>query len=192
MNNPGEILSTLEKGLRASQLSQTELTLGDRSGYLGMSDLAMALTCQRKVIANKLQNEPFLFNLNELITLERGHWLKHGIEKALKATGQNLITQPGISVTHDEVPIKAHLDFALVNQDEDALTVVELKSLSRMKDSVQPSHKAQLVGQISLLSEYWNDPVFGQEGKHGFKRFSDLMAEDFGSSLTDKAGHQRV
>jgi CRISPR-associated exonuclease Cas4 len=105
MDNPGEILSTLEHGLRATSISQTEQTLGDRSGYLGMSDLAMAITCQRKVVANKIKSVSTHYSLNDLLTLERGHWLEHGIETALRATGLGLIPQLEISVRHHNVPL---------------------------------------------------------------------------------------
>jgi hypothetical protein len=46
MNNPDdEILSMLEKGLKAFSVNQTMASLGNRQAYLGMSDLVHGLTC---------------------------------------------------------------------------------------------------------------------------------------------------
>jgi hypothetical protein len=104
MDNPDEIIKILETGLRASSLNQTKLTLGDRTSYLGISDLALAMSCKRKVITDKLKNGPFLFNLNEHLTLERRHWLEYGIEKALRATGVKLIPQLEISIIFNSTP----------------------------------------------------------------------------------------
>ena len=41
-----------------------------------------------------------------------------------------------------------------------SLTVLELKSVKRQRDNVYGSHEAQLYGQLGLLHDYWEQPVF--------------------------------
>jgi hypothetical protein len=177
MNNPDEILSMLENSLKAFSVNQTMASLGNRQAYLGMSDLAHGLTCPRAVIANKLQPNAYGLDLKTLLTLERGHWLEHGIETALKATGVKLMPQLEISVTHHGTPVKAHLDLTLVSNSGDTVTVLELKSMARMKEAVLESHEAQLSGQISLLQAFWDQQVFKTEGSIKFKSFPQLVHE---------------
>jgi hypothetical protein len=128
MNNQANILTLFRDGLKSSSLERTKITLGDRKDYLGMSDLAQGLSCPRAIVAGKLSNAEFSFSLEKLLTLERGHWLEYGIEKALKATGVKLIPQLEISVIHQSTPIKAHLDLTLISESGDLVTVLELKS----------------------------------------------------------------
>jgi hypothetical protein len=183
MNYPQDILSLLESGLKANSLGQAERTLGDRQTYLGMSDLAQGLSCPRAVLAKKLSPEDPSLNLKKLIQLERGHWLEYGIEKALKSVNQNLLSQLEISVVYKNAPVKAHLDLVLVDPSGPNVTVLELKSLAAIKDCVYESHEAQLLGQIGLLSEFWNEPVFSLEGFKNHLSFSELAVHSLGIKL---------
>ncbi len=54
MKTQEEILSLLAEGLKAAGERHTALNLGDRGRYLGVSDLALGLTCPRAVVAAKL------------------------------------------------------------------------------------------------------------------------------------------
>jgi hypothetical protein len=58
------------------------------------------------VIANKLHPNTAGLELKTLLTLERGHWLEHGIETALKAMGVKLMSQLESSVSHKGTPLK--------------------------------------------------------------------------------------
>ena len=144
---------------------------------MGMSDLAMAMTCQSAVLANKLRNGGSFLELKTLLTLECGHWLERGAEESLKAAGTILIPQLEISVVHQSAPIKAHLDLTLVNASASAITVLELKSLARMKDCVWPAHESQQVGQISLLHEFWSESAFRLETGGSSRKLSELFSE---------------
>ena len=104
-----EILSLLALGLEATGREHTATTLGDRSQYLGLSDLARALSCPRAVVAAKMGLAQPGHSLETLIQFQRGHWLEYGIEKALTAVGQKFISQLEISIEHQGVPIKGHL-----------------------------------------------------------------------------------
>jgi len=155
-----EILSLLASGLEAAAQAHTASTLGDRRSYLGMSDLARGLSCPRAVLAQKLNGELTGQSLEKLLTLRRGHWLEYGIEEALTAAGQKFISQLEISIEHQGVPIKAHLDLVLLDEAARSVTVIELKSVGRLRDHVYGTHEAQLYGQLGLLCRYWSQAVF--------------------------------
>jgi hypothetical protein len=180
MPNDNAVLNLLREGLNIHAKSQTLATLGDRQTYLGMSDLAFGISCPRAVLASKLSPEKPNLSLQNLLQLQRGHWLEAGVEQALKATGTLFLSQLEIGVERHGVPIKAHLDFTLIDLKSLEVTVLELKSLAKIKDAVYETHETQLSGQISLLNEYWNERVFkfDNQGPYSFpelaKRFSDL------------------
>jgi hypothetical protein len=50
-----DILALLNQGLQKSGALRTAETLGDRSAYIGMSDIARASDCLRAAVAGKLQ-----------------------------------------------------------------------------------------------------------------------------------------
>jgi hypothetical protein len=183
MNNPQDILSLVEAALKVTSHTQTIETLGNRQTYLGMSDLSQALVCPRAVVANKLANNDPTLNLNKLLTLERGHWLEAGLEKSFKLAGQPFISQLEIAITHQRVPIKAHLDFTLYDQDAHCVTVLETKSMAKIHDEVYETHEAQVNGQIGLRSKFWNDPVFRLEGENGFTSFPQIAKKVWGVKL---------
>ena len=160
-----DVLTLLARGLGAAANSHTVSTLGDRRHYLGMSDLARGLSCPRAVVADKLRNDNAALPLEKLIQLRRGHWLEHGIEEALVAASQKLISQLEISIEHQRVPIKAHLDLVLPVEATQSVTVLELKSVGHLRDQVYGSHEAQLYGQLGLLHRFWKQPVFSVTSK---------------------------
>ena len=155
-----EVLSLLAKGLEAAANEHTVSTLGDRQTYLGMSDLARGLSCPRAVVAGKLTPDNSGITLNKLLQLRRGHWLEFGVEEALSALKAKYISQLEISIQHQGVPIKAHLDLVLPDESSQSVTVLELKSVGHLRDQVYGSHEAQLYGQLGLLSRYWSSDVF--------------------------------
>jgi hypothetical protein len=178
-----DILALLKDGLNTASLERSQATLGDRRDYLGMSDLARGMSCPRAVVAGKLADNSADLSLETLLTLERGHWLEFGIEEALRAVKQQFLSQLEINVIHDATPIKAHLDLVLVSPDGSDVTVLELKSMGTIKDSVMPSHEAQLKGQVSLLHEYWNQPVFTVDKCQTPLSFPNLVRHLMGINL---------
>jgi hypothetical protein len=121
-------------------------------------------------------------SLNKLLQLERGHWVEEGIEKALKSIGSLVLPQLEIAISHQGVPIKAHLDLTLVDSASQAVTVLELKSLAKIKDEVYETHEVQLAGQIGLLARFWNDPVFRFDNQ-GPWSFPELAEKVLGLEL---------
>ena len=189
MYSQEKILSLLASGLEAAGHNHTVSSLGDRQSYLGMSDLAAGLTCPRAVVARKLQGEPASQPLETLLQLRRGHWLEYGVEEALAAAGQKYISQLEISVEYKGVPVKAHLDFVLFDEAANAVTVIELKSVGRIREHVYGSHEAQLYGQLGLLRTFWNSRCFRITGSQFGKKLTEHVDSDY-CTLSEMAKRQ--
>jgi hypothetical protein len=82
-----------------------------------MSDLALGMSCPRAVVASKLCSNNKDLSLEKPLTLERGHWLEHGIEEALTSINQKFISQLEINIDYGITPIKAHLDLVLLDSE---------------------------------------------------------------------------
>ena len=161
------LLALISNGLHAHAEQATALTLGDRSQYVGLSDIGRALECPRAALANKTLPRPQP-DLSKLLTLQRGHWLEHGIYQALVAQNLRILPQLELSIIHNNVPIKAHMDFVLVwEQPRPAIRILELKSTENLPDTLYTSYEVQLYGQAGLLAQYWNAPVFSLRDMHG-------------------------
>ena len=169
------LLRLLTQGLLAYGEQKTTRELGDRSRYIGMSDIGKGMECMRAAVASKLglsaipaatavgelAPDDMAHVLGRQIILQRGHWQEYGIEKALAATGVKLVPQLEISIEHSGVPVKAHLDFTLIwGGQRPAVRILELKSNERIPDSLYSSYEAQLYGQVGLLKSCWAEPCF--------------------------------
>jgi len=162
-----EVLSFPARGLEAAANEHTVSTLGDRRTYLGMSDLAYGLSCPRAILASRLTPENAGLPLEKMLQFRRGHWLEYGIEAPLTALKTKYISRLEISIQHQGVPVKAHLDLVLPDESSKSVTVLELKSIGHLRDQVYGSHEAQLYGQLGLLHRFWNQPVFSVARKFG-------------------------
>lgn len=161
------LLALIASGLHTHAEQATALTLGDRSQYIGLSDIGRALECPRAALCNKVFPRPHP-DLPKLLTLQRGHWLEHGIGQALTAQGLRTLPQLELSLTHNGLPIKAHMDFVLVwNTPRPAVRILELKSTERLPETLYTSYECQLYGQIGLLALMWNEPAFSLRDEHG-------------------------
>ena len=107
-------------------------------------------------------------SLERLLTLQRGHWFESGVGQALASLGLHVLPQLEISWQHQGVPIKAHLDFVLVwGAPVNAIRILEVKSTSRLPDTPHDSHLLQLHGQLGLLAQAWDKPVFSIRAEDG-------------------------
>lgn len=195
------LLTQIARGLVVHGQRRTEQSLGDRTSYIGLSDVGRALTCQRAAVAGKLglspqpngedlgrwfqtgKPEPIIAALRRQLILQRGHWLEAGLEEALRANGSRLITQLEICDADPEVPLKAHLDFTLIKGGaKPALRVLELKSTEHLPQTLHPGYEAQLYGQIGLLVDLWKQPVFSVNGGKP-QSFPQLCRQQFGITL---------
>ena len=188
MKDQNDVLTLLAQGLEAAANEHTVATLGDRQAYLGMSDLARGLSCPRAVLADKLRPENRGMTLEKLLTLRRGHWLEHGIEEALSSAKVKFVSQLEIGIWHQGVPIKAHLDLVLLDELSQSVTVLELKSITHLRDHVYGSHEAQLYGQLGLLQRFWREPVFIVD--QSFKKDMDKPVDSKPCSFAELVGRQ--
>jgi len=199
------LLRLLTQGLLAHSEQETVSQLGDRSQYIGMSDIGKGMECLRSAVASKLgmtacptSDEAVGFSPDEIVrvlgkqvVLQRGHWQESGIQNALSTTGVKLVPQLEINTEHNGVPIKAHLDFTLVwGGDRPAVRILELKSNERIPDSLYVSYEAQLYGQVGLLKACWDQPSFAVTEEHnriGFAgaTFPQAIRWLFGVDLPD-------
>ncbi len=156
----------IRQGLEAVSQKSTAAHLGDRSTYVGMSDIGQHWECPRAALARKVMPTPN--SLERLLTLQRGHWFESGVGQALASLGLHVLPQLEISWQHQGVPIKAHLDFVLVwGAPVNAIRILEVKSTDKLPASPHDSHLLQLHGQIGLLAQAWDKPVFSLRAEDG-------------------------
>ena len=156
----------IRQGLQAVAHKDTLAHLGDRSSYVGMSDIGQHWECPRSALARKVL--PTTNSLERLLTLQRGHWFESGVGQALASLGLHVLPQLEINWQHQGVPIKAHLDFVLVwGAPVNAIRILEVKSTDKLPASPHDSHLLQLHGQIGLLAQAWDKPVFSLRAEDG-------------------------
>ena len=158
------LLGILCCGLERSAEQRTAIQLGDRSQYVGLSDIAQMLDCPRAALAGKLYTPEYRSTdeaLKHKLTFHRGHWFERGVHQALIGYGLSPLSQLEIEIRYGDVPIKAHLDFTLVtDQPQPTVRILEVKSTARLPATLSESYAMQIGGQTALLKAYWNHPVF--------------------------------
>jgi hypothetical protein len=188
-----DILDLLNQGLQKSGSLRTAETLGDRSAYIGMSDIAKAADCLRAAVAGKLQMPKTsgickslgyqdYSQLQRELRLQRGHWFEAGAADAFKSTGRHVLHQLGIQTMRKGVPIIAHPDFVFVNEGGD-IQVVELKSCEQIPETAYASHEVQLFGQMGLLASCWQHPCFFLGQPEQQLVFSNMVKKELGLTL---------
>ncbi|MCL2123663.1 MAG: hypothetical protein FWH34_06185 [Desulfovibrionaceae bacterium] len=187
------LLLLIYNGLRTHAKQASARTLGDRSQYIGLSDIGRALECPRAALASKLFPCP-QFNLQKQLTLQRGHWLEHGIGQALAVHGLHMLPQLELGFVHNGVPIKAHLDFALAwEKPRPAVRILEIKSTGQLPEVLFTSYETQLYGQAGFLAQLWNEPAFSlRDGNgtllHANLTMPQLCKAHFGLAMPKKSG----
>ena len=120
---------------------QTAL-LGDRTSYIGSSDVA---GCARKsFMQREFPKQP---DVSTLLKFARGHAAEWLLERIFQASGAEYDTQ--VEICHPEVPLKAHIDFLFY--DPEGLHAVEVKSVSGIPDVPYPQWEDQLHYQLGML-----------------------------------------
>lgn len=160
------LLAIIRQGLELSGQYQTKTMLGDRTTYIGMSDLARYLECPRAALAGKVLSQDT--SLERLLALQRGHWFEYGIGLCLEQSGHRPLQQLEINMEGYGIPIRAHLDFTLVSRKSyPAVRILEVKSMGELPERPYPTHVAQVKGQTSLLFSAWNDHAFSLKQPDG-------------------------
>jgi len=186
----------IRQGLQAVSQQNTATHLGDRSTYVGMSDIGQHWECPRAALARKVL--PTTDNLERLLILQRGHWFESGVGQALASLGLHVLPQLEINWQHQGVPIKAHLDFVLVwGAPVNVIRILEVKSTDKLPDTPHDSHLLQLHGQIGLLAMAWDKPAFSLRAEdgtllHDKLTFPQLCRAQFGLQLPATAAEASV
>ena len=158
------LLGILCRGLERDARQRTTILLGDRSRYVGLSDIAKMLDCPRAALAGKLytpESRNTAEALKRRIAFHRGHWFETGVHQALIGYGLSPLSQLEIEIRYGDVPIKAHLDFTLVtDQPQPTVRILEVKSTAKLPTTLSESYLMQIGAQTALLKAYWNHPVF--------------------------------
>jgi len=105
-----ELKKIIEEGMRKYDKKRTASDLGDRTEYVGASDVS---GCMRKAVLSK--RAPAKFSLATLVRFTRGHMAEKVVQNSLDAMGVKYRYQPMLEHP-DKTHIKAHLDFVLTNK----------------------------------------------------------------------------
>ncbi len=161
------LLACIQHGLQLHDDQSTTMHLGDRSQYIGLSDIGRALECPRAALCNKVFAR-LPATLQKLLTLQRGHWLEHGIGQAINAQGIHAFPQLELSFMYNNTPIKAHFDFVLAWENpRPAIRILELKSTKHIPETLYTAYETQLYGQASFLASLWNKSAFSLRDADG-------------------------
>lgn len=139
----------IEKNLPRVLAEDTASSLGDRSKYIGASDIG---SCLRKgYLSKKYKVE---HDIAQHIVFERGHIAEGIVEKMLHGTPYK--TQVEVKgKTENGYDIKAHIDFTVDFGTE--CVVIEAKSTSRPVEEPYDSWVLQVQMQMGLLASQCED-----------------------------------
>ncbi len=159
------IIQNLEAALVKHGVEQTAINLGDRTKYIGMSDIAKGAECLRSAVASKLGFKSKNNCLNKQLIFQRGHWFEAGLVEALKSNNQPFFEQLEIACEVDGVPIKGHLDMVFVSSNE--IHIVEIKSMETIPKEIYKSYEMQLYAQLGFLAKCYHEPCFSLQDSQG-------------------------
>ncbi|MFH7321460.1 hypothetical protein ACHHRT_12740 [Desulfurivibrio sp. D14AmB] len=141
----------LLNGLQKLAQQHTAETLGDRSQYLGVSEVG---SCPRKVILSKIN--PVEHDLVTLLRFRRGHMAEDIVADALTAAGfANFERQVEIR----DGNTMCHIDFVFTSQSAKTKSILEVKSPEKTPQTPHSSWETQLYLQMGLLARKYPDYV---------------------------------
>jgi len=143
----------LEKSLREISKVETENTLGNRTNYIGASDIS---GCLRSAYLQKINEVEH--SLEKLLIFERGHIAEGIIEKALNSANFKYSSQVEVEDNVLGVPVKAHLDFVVSGKEE---IVLEVKTTKSDVTTPYSSWMLQIQFQMGLLKKTTDKNVRG-------------------------------
>lgn len=124
---------------------ETKESLGDRTKYIGASDIG---SCLRKAYLSK--KHIVEYDIPQYIVFQRGHIAEGIVEKMLQ--GMNYSTQVEANgKALNGFDIKAHIDFTITSKKE--IVVIEAKSTSIPVDEPYESWILQIQLQMGLLQK---------------------------------------
>ena len=150
----------LIKALSEQNQRRTAKSLGNRSLYIGASDIAGSFGCERRVVLNKaIPEDEGEVTCKSIIARERGHWVEAGIGKALASKIPNSLFNVSIGFTTEAgTPVQIHPDFIVMGKEK--IILFEVKSAKEIPSTPKVDHQAQAQCQISALKKKWSTPSF--------------------------------
>ncbi len=134
-------------GIRGYLAALSQETLGDRSLYVGSSDVS---GCLRKSYFNKIS--PQEHEDKTLVHFVRGHIAEDIVAFAMENQGYKFTRQ--YDASHPDFPyLKAHIDFLFGNPENGRVSILECKSSGQVPpDSPYTGWTRQLAYQMALVS----------------------------------------
>ncbi len=145
------IKARFERNFKEALKKDTENSLGDRSRYIGASDIS---GCLRSSYLSKVAKRED--DIKQLLTFERGHQFENIVRKFLY--GETFKEQVEIknARTSNGFPLKPHLDFVIYDKERKKATVVEAKSTKNTIE-LYDSYVLQTQLQMGLLQAQCGD-----------------------------------
>jgi CRISPR-associated exonuclease Cas4 len=147
-----DIKHTLLTSLRQLTKQHAKEILGNRSDYLGASEIG---NCPRKVILEKIN--PPEHDLASLLRFERGHMAEEIIARVFTAAGFAHFERQVEILLDGDVPVKAHIDFVFTSDSQKIKSILEVKSTTTLPENPYGSWKSQLYIQMGVLAEKFPD-----------------------------------
>ena len=143
-NPTKKLISYMSKSIKEYAKQQTKDTLGDRSEYIGASDIG---GCPFKTVMSK-RNPPEVSLQQELIFF-RGHIAEEFVDRGLQ--GLHVEKQLEVESELNGFPLKAHLDKIVKGKERDV--IIEVKSTSAPLYEPYESWILQVTFQMGLILE---------------------------------------
>jgi len=141
----------IEKTLPEINKEQSNKELGDRTKYIGSSDVSC---CPRKAVLSKLS--PPEHDIETLIRFERGHLAEKILSKIFERTKYKYSVQE--ELVHPEYPhFKAHVDFFFYSKNMKSIGICEVKTTSRIPDKPYEGWVSQLYWQMGIAKLLYPD-----------------------------------
>lgn len=137
----------IESGLKKVNSQRTQETLGDRTEYIGASDMGQ---CSRKAVLDRFTDE---VDLATLINFERGHMAEDALHRALQAEGYGNVER-GVEVQDETpagTPLRIHLDFCY--RGPNRVAIMEAKSTHPVPPMPHEGWVLQLKAQLGAVQK---------------------------------------
>lgn len=150
-----KLVEIIQNGMAQVNAQRTQETLGDRTEYIGASDLGQ---CPRKVLLSKVFGEDP--DLETLVRYERGHLTESILANALEAQGYFPERQVELErETENGTPLKFHLDFVFKGRYGDRFAILEAKSTTPIPHNPYEGWEMQLHAQMGLAQAMLGNEV---------------------------------
>ena len=136
------LLDFITKNLPSVLEQETQDTLGDRSTYIGASDIG---GCPYKTVMSK--KNPPKYSLQQQIVFQRGHIAEDLVSKMLK--GLDVEDQHEVLGEVDNFKLKSHLDKLL--KAKNRCVIIEVKTVSAPVSEPFESWVLQVTQQMGLI-----------------------------------------